>query len=370
MRDSELLHEIEPQLEQAYEDHMFAIRDKHSHDPVATKRPFSPVTQLAEVAGTEEDPLIYGPVLRDDYDTHIKNFEETYGVDIKPVLAAAFLVNLLTEDNLPHYTSRIHSKGAGSEALMLFANEWTAEEDAHGVIMRDFALLTGLIGSRDISLISHVDYDTGRVSQLRAGTEIDPPTLQHAFAYLPLQEHLTKEAHKKLGWVLPPMGRRVMNPIAGDEQNHYEYYFKAAKASLDVDPDGALITMNQVYGSFSMPGALGIPEFDDRSITIGLSGIFDLETIAQSKQTIIKKLEVENADPSTDTAKEAQESLLKETSDRSVKRQRKLMERLRDSAFKDQTSGITPFILGKTIDLAYKGAPGHERPIGLIPVSI
>lgn len=369
MLDSELLHEIEPKIQIAYEDHMESIRDKLSDDSTATKRPFSPVTQLANVAGTSTDPLEYGPILRQDYESTIIDFGETYGVDIRPILASSFLVNLLTEDNLPHYTSRIHGKVSGSEALMLFANEWTAEEDTHGVIMRDYALLTGLIGDRETSLISNASYDIGRTSQLRNGTEIDPSSLQVAFAYLSLQEHLTKEAHKKLGWILPKMGQRVMNPIVGDEQNHYEFYRKLSEASLEIDPDGTLVAMNDIYSNFSMPGALGIPDFINHSMAIGSSGIFDLETIAQSQQNIANKLSISLVKPVTDEGKRAKEQLLINTSDEAVAQQKHIMERFRDAITITQPDGLAPFILGRTIDFDYVGAPEHQRPVGLKPIN-
>lgn len=368
MLDSELLREIEPKIQIAYEDHMQSIKDKSSDDPTAYKRPFSPVSQLATVAGTNTDPLEYGPVLRKDYETTITDFGETYGVDVRPVLASSFLVNLLTEDNLPHYTSRIHGKVSGSEALMRFANEWTAEEDTHGVIMRDYALLTGLIGDRETSLISNANYDAGRTSQLRNGTEIDPSSLQVAFAYLSLQEHLTKEAHKKLGWILPKMGQKVMNPIVGDEQNHYEFYRKLSEESLRVDPDGSLIAMNDVYNNFSMPGAVGIPDFNKHSLVIGLSGIFDLETIALSQQIIANKLSISSIEPTTYEGKQAQEQLLAITSNEAIAEQKHIMESFRDLNTNEQPNGLAPFILGKTIDFDYVGAPGHQRPAGLKPI--
>lgn len=366
MKDSNLLREIEPSLEQAYDEHMQSIASKQ--DGLPDKRPFSPMEQLARSANTGPDPLEYGVVLREDYNAHVSVFAEKYAIDIRAIMGASFLVNLLTEDNLPHYTSRIHSKVHESPALSAFANEWTAEEDTHGVIMRDYALLSGMIGENELSAISQSSYHQGRVQQLRTGTEIDPQDLQVAFSYLTLQEHLTKEAHKKEGWILPPTGRKIMNPVAGDEQNHYEFYRKASQASLDVDPDGTLTAMNRVYKEFSMPGRLGIPNFDKLALIIGLSGIFDLETIAQSMQTFAKKLNIANATPKTDEGKDAKESLLARTSNEAVSEQRILMESLRDQQPTSTYNGLAPFVLGKTVEYTYKGHSNHKRPTGIIPI--
>lgn len=368
MKDTDLLKEIEPILSSAYESHMDSIQDRSNKD--TTKRPFSPVEVLAKSAQTSTDPLEYGPILRSDFKQHIQDFEIDYEIDIKPIIMASFLINLLTEDNLPHYTSRIHSKVAGSEALMLFANEWTAEEDTHGVLMRDYALLSGLIGDEQTSLISNASYQKGRTNQLRSGTEINPTSLQSAFAYLSLQELLTKEAHKTEGWILPASGRKIMNPIAGDEQNHYEFYRTATQASLDADPDGTLIAINNTYGNFSMPGALGIPDFNNQALTIGLSGIFDLETIAKSMHTIAQKLNIKDTEPNTDAGKTAKENVLQITSIEAVEQKHQLMQKLRSSMeVKLNKNGLLPFILGKTIDFDYAGSAEHQKPVGLKPLS-
>lgn len=342
MTDVELLAEIEPTIEQAFDGHMITANKNG--------RPFYPPTVLARVAETDRDPYQYGQVLKDSYDEHIESFADTYGVDVRTVLAASFLVNLLTEDNLPAYTSRIQALSAASPALIEFSKEWTAEEDAHGVLMRDYALLTGMIG--DDGIISHEDYEAGRISQLREGTEINPPSLFHGFAYLTLQEHLTKEAHNKLGWLLDKKGKAVMSPIAGDEQNHYEFYRRLNKATLDHKPDETLKAMRDVYQGFDMPGRLGIPNFDTHAATISLAGIFDLETITKSQQTIVKKIDIEAAEPVTDEGKEAQEQIIDITSDRSVMASRQVMERLRSGMSDTTNDGLAPFVLGKTIDFS------------------
>jgi acyl-[acyl-carrier-protein] desaturase len=342
MTDAELLQEIEPTLQQNYDDHM-----KTAHK---LGRPFDTVAIMARATGTEPDPLVYGAAARESFQAHVAQFGETYGVDIRPVLAASFLVNLLTEDNLPHYTSRIHSKVGASPALMAFANEWTAEEDSHGEIMRDYALLSGLIGRDEFAVIDGKKYHQGRVSQLREGTEIDPPNMFDAFSYLSLQEHLTKEAHIGLRWLLDNVGVQIMSPISGDEQNHYEFYVKALQAAASVDPDTTLVNMHAVFSGFEMPGKKGIPRFAKHALNISLAGIFDLETIAQSKRVIADRIQLANAAPQSDNGKQAQEELLVMTSDKAIADQRNFMEGLRDSQPATNRSGLSPFILGRTID--------------------
>jgi acyl-[acyl-carrier-protein] desaturase len=349
MVDAELLHEIEPQLEQAFDEHMSSIASKVSGEP--DRRPFNPVEHIANIAGTSADPLEYFPVIRADFQSHVNNLEADFGVDIKNLIGAVWTINLLTEDNLPHYTSKILGKSALSPALVEFAHEWTAEEDAHGVIMRDFALGTGVIGSEEQAIINHQTYHAGRVQQLRTGTDINPTNLQNAFAYLSLQEDLTREAHYKSGWLLGAMGKSIMGPVTGDEQNHYEFYRKALEASLAVDPDETLVELNQVYKHFDMPGKDGIPNFKRLAETVKWSGIFDYETVAKSMQKIINKVGVRQTEPKTYSGKSAQEALLAIASDDFVTNMRDAAETERDLRVPEYTdTGLLPFILGRTIE--------------------
>lgn len=357
MTEAELLHEIEPTIVQAYDSHMFSA-EKNG-------RPFNPAAILARATGTELDPLAYGPELRSRFGAHLETFAQTYGIDVRPVLAATFMVNLLTEDNLPHYTSRIQGMVQRSPALMHFSNEWTAEEDAHGVLMRDYALLSGMIGNTDFAVIDSRDYHTGRINQLRSGTEINPPNLFNAFAYLTLQELLTKEAHNKLSWILDPAGRQVMRPISGDEQNHYEFYRTLQDAALELDPDTTLQETERVYQRFRMPGKQGIPDFDKLSAIIGISGVFDLVTIRSSMQTIAKKIDVEGANPVSDIGKKAQERIVTLTSPDAIQGQQELMEQFREGQDQQLPNGLLPFVLGRTVRFTTIDTPAGLRITGI-----
>lgn len=359
MNETDLLRNIEPAIESAFESHM---QMPVQNDELAKiRQPIDPLKHLANVSKTGSlDPHVHGPVIRRSYGNWRQYFEEDYGIDITTVTAASFLVNLLTEDNLPHYTAVNYGLSDGSEPLQEWVKEWTVEEDAHGVLMRDFALHAGLIATGGV--IEPSEYQAGRVQQLRTGTEIDPPSIYHALSYLTLQEQLTLEAHRNLSWILDPMGRKIMRPIAGDEQNHYEFYRSISQAALDVEPDHSLIAMANVYRNFDMPGKKGIPGFNKHALTISVSGIFDLETITNSE-----KLGIAKTTPKTDEGKQAQEQIIAMTSDETAASMRSIMESLRDTALhKTPKSKLAPFIIGRTIDWDMQGSPGHKRRSGLV----
>jgi len=62
----------------------------------------------------------------------------------------------------------------------------------------------------------------------------------------------------------------------------------------------------------------------------------------------------------------AKEELLKNSSDKAVKQQRSVMERVRESALENNHNGLFNFILGKTVDFEFSGSGDHKRPTGII----
>lgn len=362
MKTQELLEKIEPKIEQAYEEHMSLPNNRQ-------RQPIDPLEVLARVSATNSsDVLEFGPILRERFQDHTTNFAQEYGVDIKAITNASFLVNLLTEDNLPHYTATLYGLASDSEAWKVWNDEWTAEEDSHGVLMRDLALSTGIIGTDD--MINSVDYQVARTSQLRNGTEIAPTSTHHAFSYLALQELLTKEAHNNLSWLLDSTSRKALRPVSGDEHNHYEFYRKLSQASLEVEPDETLIAMANVHSNFDMPGQIGIPGYKHLAKTIAISGIFDLTTIVKSERQIVDKLEVGNAEPQSDAGKQAQIDVLQQSSDEAIAASVIFMEDLRDMEMNKHKKGeLLPFILGRTIDFSYAGSGDHKRRTGIMTLT-
>jgi hypothetical protein len=123
-----------------------------------------------------------------------------------------------------------------------------------------------------------------------------------------------------------------------------------------------------------MPGEAGIPDFGNLAYIIGVSGIFDLETIAQSEQTIAKKLGVEEAQPTTDDGKRAQAKIMELTSDERIAKERHVMEGLRDHTLANHDPAEPlPLIIGRTVDWKLKkpsstqeGATNLTRREGLV----
>ena len=60
------------------------------------------------------------------------------------VLSALF-VNLLTEDNLPHYFHNLANAFGTGSALAEWSRRWAAEEQRHAIVLRDWISVTRLL---------------------------------------------------------------------------------------------------------------------------------------------------------------------------------------------------------------------------------
>ncbi len=353
----DLLKELEPTILASYEAHMHPT-------PTRSPQPIPAVATLARMAHSsvdrdiqtagETDLLIYGPALRISLERHLSDLEQEKGLNPRSVLAAAFLVNLLTEDNLPYYSMENDKIASLLEIFAAWLREWIAEEDGHGVIMRDYALLTALIGDSP-GLITHTEYQQGRVSQLRSGMGIRLTTLAQAGAYLTTQELATYYAHLNLGYLLDKPGKSMMRRISGQEYNHYEFYSSLVKGLLELDPDRTMIAIRDQFRDFQMPGAIGIPNFKDLSKEIAIAGIFDPATITLIKSRLIKEWDLEDRKFYSDDAKQAQVDVIDPNSrqNRLALRLSRLVLAARDKAVEEARSNakILPFILGHTAEI-------------------
>src|SRR5213083_3375472 len=115
VNDAQLLAELEPTAVTLFERHLAGAKEWFPHElvPWSRGRDFVP--------GEQWDPR---------------------EVDLDPAVRSALLVNLLTEDNLPYYTSTITSLYGNKGAWGVWVRRWTAEEGRHSIVMRDYMTVT------------------------------------------------------------------------------------------------------------------------------------------------------------------------------------------------------------------------------------
>ena len=180
---------------------------------------------------------------------------------------SSLFVNLLTEDNLPHYFRTIDSVFVGDEAWHTWTCRWTAEEGRHAIVIRDYLTVT--------RSVDPVALERGRMLQLQKAEVPRPDTAADGLVYVTLQELATRIAHGNTGRMLADeAGRKVMARVAGDEFLHHVFYRDLSSALLELDPSEAMLAIDRNVRGFSMPGT-GIPGFAGHARAIAAAGIYD-----------------------------------------------------------------------------------------------
>jgi acyl-[acyl-carrier-protein] desaturase len=238
--DDALLAELEPTAVELLERHLSAAKEWFPHEMVPWSR------GRDYVAGEDWDP---------DQST------------LCPGARSALFLNILTEDNLPHYYRTISSKFGNDDVWGEWNRRWTAEEGRHAIVIRDYLAVTRSIDMRDL--------ERARMRQVSMGLVPNPVGIEDGIVYVALQELATRIAHRNTGKLLDdPEGLAIMSRVAADENLHHLFYRDLASAALEIDPSGMVAAIERQVRNFEMPGA-GIPDFKTHARLIADVGVYD-----------------------------------------------------------------------------------------------
>jgi acyl-[acyl-carrier-protein] desaturase len=170
----------------------------------------------------------------------------------------AIALNLVTEEGLPHF-HRILAVHFGDDTFWRsWNNLWTAEENRHGAVLRDYC--------RDSDLLHTPALERMEFAYLKSGFqprwEYDP---YRVFVYTSLQEKATQVSHANTGKRCAdyePALAVILARVAAEEARHYTFYRQIFAAILERDPDRALESAAQVMPRLEMPGA-SMPYFEE-----------------------------------------------------------------------------------------------------------
>lgn len=206
-----------------------------------------------------------------------RNFAAMGGVDWAPeqsqlsdVAKAAMITNLLTEDNLPSYHREIAESFTMDSAWGTWVGRWTAEENRHGIVMRDYLVVTRSV---DPEALEHA-----RMAHMTRGVGKPQPGghFMHTVSYVTFQELATRVSHRNTGRVCDdPVADRMLKRIAADENLHMIFYRNLCAAALDLAPDQAMQGIVDIVTNFQMPG-LNQPNFRRNAVILAKYGIYDL----------------------------------------------------------------------------------------------
>jgi acyl-[acyl-carrier-protein] desaturase len=238
--DLRLIHELTPAAEKLVERHLGSAKEwfPHLYVPWSRSRDFEP--------DEDWDPAEF---------------------PLPDAVRDALFVNLLTEDNLPYYFHTIDNM-FGPGVWGEWIRRWTAEEQRHSIVIRDYLTVT--------RAIDPVELERGRMAQVSGGVVPDPPSPADTLVYVALQELATRLAHRNTGKLLgDPVGYEVMARVAADENLHYLFYRDVVSEALVLDPSAVVVAIDRQVREFEMPGT-GIVNFSARAASIARAGIYDL----------------------------------------------------------------------------------------------
>jgi len=188
---------------------------------------------------------------------------------IKDSARIALGMNLMTEEGLPHF-HRLISKYLGDDSFWAKWNYmWTAEEDRHGCVLRDYVRDSRLFNFSRMEQMQFVYQEQGFDPEW----EKDPYKI---FVYTTLQERATQFSHKNTGTYIgkeEPLINGILNSIAADEAKHYTFYRNVFNEILKIDPNRALQSAVKILPAIDMPG-INMPNFREMADVIRRAEIF------------------------------------------------------------------------------------------------
>ncbi len=241
--NANLLHDLEPIVEQNLERHLKIAKGWHPHDYI----PWDEGRNFAFMGGEDWSP------------------EQSR---LSDVAKASMITNLLTEDNLPSYHREIATRFGRDGAWGTWVGRWTAEENRHGVALRDYLVVT--------RGVDPIELERARMDYMTVGYDSGDKTALEAVTYVSFQELATRVSHRNTGKVTgDPIADKLLSRIATDENLHMVFYRNIVSAAFDLAPDATMRAVANEVINFDMPGA-NMAGFRKNSMIIAKAGIYDL----------------------------------------------------------------------------------------------
>lgn len=278
---ADVLLAIEPQAEQQMQIHLKKRRLWFPSD-------FIPTDEQSEA----DDPLFINALQ-----------ERARG--LADAIRVAVAVNLLTEEGLPHF-HRVLSNYLGNNSIWYKWNTmWTAEEDRHGCILRDYARDSRLFKFSEIERMQYAYQEAG----FSPDWDKDP---YKVFVYTTLQERATQFSHRNTGRMAgddEPLLKGILASVAADEAKHYTFYRNMFKAILEIDPNRALQSALAIMPSIDMPG-MTMPNFKEMSDIVRRVGIYGPWDYKQIVEEAIDYWKIETLTGLNEMGRKAQEKIM------------------------------------------------------------
>ena len=204
-------------------------------------------------------------------------------------------LNIWTEEGLPHFHRILAGVVEHDSNLGRWNNLWTAEEDRHGNVLRDYA--------RAARIFDFLSFEAQQFEYVRAGFHPAWASSPYKlFVYTTLQEKATQISHGRTGIIAgnyEPLLEEILRKVAEDEARHYAFYLNLFGAVIGQDPSGALVAANEMLPHIDMPG-VSMPGFRDYIEVEARAGIYTLRNYKAVVEGVLYHWKVgtlQNLDP-------------------------------------------------------------------------
>src|SRR5262245_28154190 len=250
LTDLQLLHELEPVVEKNLNRHLSMRKDWNPHDYI----PWSDGKNYHALGGQDWDP------------------EQSR---LSEVAQVSMLQNLLTEDNLPSYHREIAMNFGMDGPWGWWVNRWTAEENRHGIALRDYLVVTRAIDPVELEQLRIEQVTRGFSPGQNQQGDMFAESLFDSVIYVTFQELATRVSHRNTGRACQEtVADQLLQRVSADENLHMIFYRDVSEAGLDIAPNQAMHSLHRVLTNFKMPG-FTVPEFRRKAVIIAVGGVYD-----------------------------------------------------------------------------------------------
>ena len=222
---------------------------------------------------------------------------------LSPEVRTAFVLNLLTEDNLPYYTSLFGQYFDESSAMSRWSRLWTAEEGQHAIAMRSYLLTSRNCDPRLL--------EDDRMATVEGGWNPHFENVIDMFCYTSAQELATRISHRNAGVKSDcETAHALMAKIARDENHHFLFYRGVTTEMLAQAPNIVIPALNRVLQNFDMPGTK-IPGFGRRALQMARIGIYNQRIHAENiVEPLLRFWKIEDITDLSPEAEQARDEIM------------------------------------------------------------
>ena len=239
-----------------------------------------------------------------DYMPWERGADREKGISLPQPLVTAIETSMLTELNLPWYTTYLADMFRdGLSPLQEFIHDWVSEEEQHSTALETYLVLNGSVETNKLASLKKEMLVSGWDSTLAHPVAV--------MAYTSIQELATVVFYRNIAVTArgyDPTLEKLLVRLANDESLHYAFYNQAIDAHLELDPD-LIVYIAPVIKSFKMPGAV-LKDFDERMKIIEGAGYGADEYLDQVLEKLLIRWKIAKLTPKTQAGRAAKEEIL------------------------------------------------------------